>query len=141
MRRKTWASALALCGCLAAGDALAGDGARGVTAETRMEFAENEINRDSLMDVVYEPTLAKLRPGRRYAFETYFVREGIGMDPAEILRRYAEDTIAEDATRTWKFRLPQVIRQIHGKTITAVTLVNGREVCRDSLIYHLLTNP
>lgn len=142
MRRKAWIPALALCGCFALGQGeAAGDRARGVVAEARMEFAENGINRDSLVDVVYEPTLAKLRPGRRYAFETFVMRDGSGMDPAEILQRYAEDTIAKDSTRAWRFRLPQDIRKINGKTITAVTRVNGREVHRDSLIYRILSNP
>ena len=100
-------------------------------AKARMEFAENQVNRDSLVDIVVGARISHALPGRIYhvSAEVEFAGQARGKGFNEV--HAARDTVME-----FSWRFTEEVAGLRGVTLRAALKVDSVELARDSATYY-----
>lgn len=100
-------------------------------AKVRMEFQENQENRDSLIGVFAGIEVSHAVPGRAYHVSAHIEFVGMARDKEFEEVHSAQDTVIE---LSWTFT--EEIRNLKGVTLRGRFTVDSVELGRDSVTYY-----
>lgn len=100
-------------------------------AEARMELVENQVNRDSLVDIFLGVRISHSVPGR-----TYLVTADVEFVGQNGSKAFRDVQTAQDSTFEVSWRFTEEIKGLRGVTLRAALKVDSVELARDSVTYY-----